>query len=210
MAMKKTDVRELFKQRYLRRTLTVWVLWFGSYLLTNGLSPWLPTLWRSVYHLSLSDALFWAMVTRIIILPACLVIALYFDIMGRKVWFTGGLLGGGMFLLILWLIRPPTPFFTVFMLTTLAQVCVSLLSVALWAYNPELYPTRLRALGTSISTAWMRLASAVGPAMVGFVMATYSLNAVWLVFGALLLMSGIITGLFAVETRNRVLEEVSP
>ena len=210
MATKKTDVRELFKDRYLRRTLTVWVLWFGSYLLTNGLSPWLPTLWVSVYHLSLKDALFWAMGTRFVILITCLVIALYFDVVGRKVWFTGGLLGGAAFLLALWLMIFPTPFFTVWTMTTIAQLCVSLLNVALWAYNPELYPTRLRALGTSISTAWMRLASAIGPALTGYVMAAYSLNAVWLVFGVVVLISGIITWLFAVETRNRVLEEVSP
>jgi putative MFS transporter len=210
MVVKKTHIRELFEGRYLRRTLTVWVMWFGSYFLTYGLQTWFPTLWTSHYHLSVSDSLFWSMVTRLFNLFTNIVIALNFDIVGRKVWFTGGFFLAAVSLLALWLMGPSTPFFPVLIITTIAVAGVGILNNALYAYNPELYPTRLRALGTSISTAWLRVASAVGPVITGFVMAAYSLNTIWLVFGVVVLISGIITGLFAIETRNRVLEEVSP
>ena len=210
MAAKKTSLRELFEGRYLRRTLTVWVMWFGSYFLTYGLQSWFPTLWTSHYHLSVSDSLFWSTGTRFFSLFTNILIALNFDIMGRKVWFTGGFFLAAVSLFLLWLMGPSSSFFTVYTITNIAVAGVGILNNALYAYNPEIYPTRLRALGTSISTAWLRVASAVGPVITGFVMTAYSLNTVWLVFGVVVLISGIITGLFAIETRNRVLEEVSP
>ena len=210
MAAKKTRLKELFEGRYLRRTLTVSVMWFGAYFLTYGLSTWLPTLWTSVYHLSVSQSLFWNTATRLCVLVSNMTVALNFDRFGRKVWFTGGFLLAGFFLIVLWLLGPKSPFYAVFIMTSLSSMSVGILSLALYAYNPELYPTRMRAVGTSVCTAWLRVASAVGPIIVGFVMTAYSLNSVWLVFGAVLVLSGVVTGLFSVETRNRVLEEVSP
>jgi putative MFS transporter len=210
MVAKKTHVMELLEGRYLRRTLTVWVMWFGSYFLTYGLTTWFPTLWTTVYKLSVSDSLFWTMITRLLSLLLSLGIAWYFDIVGRKVWFTGGLLVAAAAMLVLWLMGPATPFFTVLVLTTIASSGTGILNAALYLYNPELYPTRLRALGTSIGTAWLRVASVAGPIVTGYIMATSSLNTAWLVFGLVVLAAGIITWVFSVETRARVLEEVSP
>jgi MFS transporter, putative metabolite:H+ symporter len=210
MAAKKTRLKELFEGRYLRRTLTVWVMWFGAYFLTYGLQTWFPALWTRHYHLTISDALLWSTVTRAFSLVVNIIIAFNFDAIGRKVWFTGAFFLSAVCLIGLWLLGPATPFFTVYIITTIAVSSMGILSNALYAYNPELYPTRMRALGTSVSTSWLRISSAVGPIIVGSVMTAYSLNTVWLVFGLVVLISGIVTALFAVETRNRVLEEVSP
>jgi len=35
----------------------VWILWAAAYFITNGLNNWMPTLYGSVYHLSLEAAL---------------------------------------------------------------------------------------------------------------------------------------------------------
>jgi putative MFS transporter len=210
MLTKKTHVKELFEGRYLRRTLTVWVMWFGSYFLTYGLTTWFPTLWTTVFGLSISQSLFWTMITRLLSLLLSLVIAWHFDIVGRKVWFTGGLLVAAAAMLVLWSMGPATPFFTVLALTTIASLGTGILNSALYLYNPELYPTRLRSLGTSIGTSWLRAASVLGPIVTGYIMATTTLNMAWLVFGLVVLAAGIITWTLAVETRARVLEEVSP
>jgi putative MFS transporter len=44
---------ELISGLYRTRTLIVWTLWASAYFITNGLNNWMPTLYSSVYHLSL-------------------------------------------------------------------------------------------------------------------------------------------------------------
>jgi hypothetical protein len=70
----------------------------------------------------------------------------------------------------LWWIGPSTAE-RVLVFATLTNLCISTLSLALYLYTAELYPTRVRALGTSTATAWLRLASILGPQVVGFVIA---------------------------------------
>ncbi len=98
----------------------------------------------------------------------------------------------------------------VIILATATFMSVTSICSALYLYSPEIYPTRMRALGTSLGSAWLRIASASGPAVIGLVVARYSLSTVFLAFGVVLVAGGIITGLFAVETKGRPLELVSP
>ena len=76
-------------------------------------------------------------------------------------------------------------------------------------YLPELYPTRARAMGVGIATAWLRLASMIGPSVVGLMIGG-GLENVFLAFGLIAAIAAVVTALFAIETNSRVLEEVSP
>ena len=67
---------------------------------------------------------------------------------------------------------------------------------------------RARAFGTSQGTAWLRLASMVGPLIVGYFLAS-GIGAVFLIFAAVAFFAGIIVVLFAVETNGKPLEEIS-
>jgi putative MFS transporter len=49
----------------------------------------------------------------------------------------------------------------------------------------------------------------VGPTTVGFMIAT-GLQSVFLAFGVLAVVTAIVTALFAIETKQRILEDVSP
>lgn len=64
--------------------------------------------------------------------------------------------------------------------------------------------------GTSVSTSWVRIAAALGPNVVGLVLARYSLSAVFAVFATVGLIGLVIAAAFTEETKNRVLEEISP
>jgi putative MFS transporter len=81
-------------------------------------------------------------------------------------------------------------------------------NAVLYLYTPEIYPTRMRAIGTGVATSWLRLASAVGPALVGYMVGAVGIGAVFLMFAAV----GII-GAFAaarmIETRGQRLEEIA-
>ncbi|RAI35081.1 hypothetical protein CH341_31085, partial [Rhodoplanes roseus] len=64
-------------------------------------------------------------------------------------------------------------------------------------------------IAVSTATAWLRLASMIGPSIVG-AMIGIGLEAVFLAFGLVAAVAAVITALFATETKGRVLEEISP
>lgn len=207
---KPTNWRELFQGIYLRRTLTVWVIWFCGYFVNYGLTTWLPTLYSSIFKLPLQKSLLFGLITSCAGLLGTLVCALLIDAMGRKTWFTGAFIGGGIFMLIIWLKGAGSPG-TVLLFASISYFFISSISLALYLYSPEIYPTRMRALGSSVGSAWLRIASAIGPSIVGFIVGQYaSISVVFAMFGIIALVGAVITGLFAVETRGKVLEQVSP
>jgi putative MFS transporter len=78
----------------------------------------------------------------------------------------------------------------------------------LYLYTPEIYPTRMRAIGTGLATSWLRLASAAGPAIVGVVLGSRGIGMVFLMF-ALVCGVGAVAATRMVETRERSLEEIA-
>lgn len=200
---------ELFQGIYLRRTLTVWVIWFCGYFCNYGFAAWLPSLYTRIYKLPLQQALGYSLITSIVGLVGTLVCAFFIDIMGRKTWFTMSFIGGFAFMFILWLQGATSPQM-VLLYASLSYFFIGSISVALYLYNPEIYPTRMRALGSGVGSAWLRVASAVGPMVVGVIVAHYSIVTAFLVFAIVALFGAVITGFFAIETRGKVLEELSP
>jgi putative MFS transporter len=116
---------------------------------------------------------------------------------------------GGILMIVLWWVGVTSPR-ELLTLGTVAWMTFNSIALGLYVYSPEIYPTRMRALGSSAGTAWLRVASAIGPAVMGFVVGHASLASAFLVIGGVLLIGGIVTAAFAMETRGRPLEELSP
>jgi putative MFS transporter len=200
---------DLFGPLYLRRTLVVWVIWFATYFVNYGLATWMPTLYRTVFHLPLGTALRFQLLTNIATLCSSFVCAMLIDLTGRRAWFVAAFTGSAAALLALWYTGADTARH-VLILGTLSNMCIGTMSLAVYLYTPELYPTRSRALGVGTATAWLRLASIIGPNIVGALVARGNLGPVFLVFGLVALTAALIVHLFAEETKGRVLEEISP
>jgi putative MFS transporter len=200
---------DLFGGMYLRRTLVLWVCWFATYLANYGLATWLPSVYQQVFKLPLEQALSYGLIAAVAGIVSSFLCAVYIDRVGRRIWFTAAFGGSAAALLALWAIGPTTPE-RVLVLTTISFMCVSTLSLAMYLYTTELYPTRVRALGSGAATAWLRIASIVGPLVVGNLVATGGLGTVFLVFGLTVLVAAAVVALFAIETKGRVLEDVSP
>ena len=75
---------DLLRGRYLGRTVVVWLLWFAGYFVNYGLTAWLPTIYTRVFHLSLSTALLYSVLTDVLGLLGCLAAALAVDRVGRR------------------------------------------------------------------------------------------------------------------------------
>jgi putative MFS transporter len=204
----RASLSDLFGAVYLRRTLVVWVIWFAAYFVNYGLVIWLPTIFRTVYQLPLEVSLRYGLITQAIGMLGALVCALSIDYVGRRIWFAIAFAGGCASLGMLAATGSPTSG-QVLMYMTVAYFFISTINIGVYLYTPELYPTRVRAVGVGTATAWLRFASMIGPTVVG-VMIAGGLQSVFMTFAVVAGVAAIVTAAFAVETKGRVLEEVSP
>ncbi|NBE51088.1 MFS transporter [Streptomyces boluensis] len=204
-----SGLRGLFSGRYRRRTLVIGALWFCGYFVNYGISSWLPTIYLNRYHLSLSDALLYSTVTSCAGLLGCLVVALTVDRAGRRKVITSCLGGAAAVLLLLAWLGANTPV-QVLIWSSLAAVFFFGANICLYVYTPELFPTRMRALGSSVGGAFNRLGVILGPIAVGAVYAGGEIGTVFLVLGGVALAGAVVAGIGAEETAGRRLEEVSP
>jgi putative MFS transporter len=208
-ATAKSDWRELFRGIYLKRTLMIWALWLTVYMVNNGLVTWLPTLYRSVFKLPLQTSLGYGWVTSAVGVVASVFCALLIDKVGRKRWYSVAFLAGAVPLVLLASLGATSPT-QVVILAPIAYAILQTIAFSLYLYSAELYPTRLRAIGTGFGSAWLRLGSAIGPIMVGYIVAGYGIRYVFAAFAAVAVIGGLVTIAFAIETKGRVLEELSP
>ena len=200
---------DLFQGIYFRRTLTVWMMWVCTYLVIYGLTTWLPSLWRTVYHLPVQQALNYGLVSQAISFTGALASIILIDIIGRKKLFSLQLLSC---LPLLYLgFSPGLPAPTVLLYVGLGLIGNSVLALCLSTYTAEIYPTEMRSLGTGVGNAWLRGTSVVGPALIGSVLLPWGgVGSVFAVMGIASLIGGLTTIFFAVEPRGKVLEHLSP
>jgi MFS transporter, putative metabolite:H+ symporter len=205
----RSDWRELFKGIYLKRTLMIWGLWVCAYMINNGLVTWLPTLYKQFFQLPLQTSLAYGWITSSVGVLASIACALLIDKVGRKPWYSTAFLIATVPLLTLaWL--GASSAIQVLIFATAAYAVLQTIAFSLYLYSAELYPTRLRAVGTGFGSAWLRAGSSMGPILVGTIVADLGIQYVFATFAAVALAGGIVTLLFALETKGRVLEELSP
>lgn len=206
---RKSDWKELFQGIYLKRTLSIWAMWFCAYMVANGTITWLPTLYRQTFNLPLETSILYGFMTSAAGVVAAVICALLIDKVGRKHWYAGALLLAPIPLVILAWLGATSPV-QVLILAGLAYAIVQTVTFSLYLYSAEIYPTRMRAIGTGTGSAWLRLGSSAGPMLVGFVMSSFGIQYVFATFAAILVIGAVVTMLFAVETKGKVLEELSP
>jgi MFS transporter, putative metabolite:H+ symporter len=202
--------KDLFEGIYLRRTFCAWTIAFCTSFIGYGLITWLPTIFRTVYQLPVDQALRYGLIINLIGLAGPLVCMLLIDTLGRRGSFVIAFLGGGLCMLGLWYIgagRTPTE---VLILGAIAYFFLAFLLTGVYVYIPETYPTRMRALGTGTASSFLRIASIVGPTIVGFTLSNSNVGIVFLMFGLVSLFGAVVVALFTVETRGKILEVVSP
>ena len=201
--------RDLFAGIYRRRTLSLWVLWFCTYLITYAMTGWLPSIMRTVYHQSVTQSNLYGFVVNITGLAVLLLGAFTIDRIGRKRAFSVGYLLGAIPLFSVWFIPDLGPL-GLATAATLAFASMGMIPGALGMYTAENYPNHLRAIGHGATSISQRLSSVVGPYMVGLILPAYGVGGVYAMFGAFALIGGVTCALFSLETAGKTLEELSP
>ncbi|KOV64010.1 MFS transporter [Streptomyces sp. MMG1121] len=205
----KGALRELLSGAYRKRTLVVGFLWFTGYFVNYGITSWLPTVYGARFHLSLPTALLYSTVTSCAGLLGCLIVALTIDRAGRRntvIWCMGA---SALCLLLLGLSAGGSAG-SVLVWTSLAAVFLFGSNICLYLYTPELFPTRIRALGSSLGGAMGRLGVILGPIAVGAVYAGSALGTVFVTLAAVALVGSLTAVAGAEETSGRSLEDIAP
>ncbi|WP_192459580.1 MFS transporter [Musicola keenii] len=201
--------RELFSGIYRKRTFTIWILWVCGYMINNGLVTWLPTLYKKVFGLPIETALAYGWTTSAFGVLASIICALSIDKVGRKLWYTTAFLLAIIPLVTLTVLGATGPL-QILICATAAYAILQTITFSLYLYSSELYPTRLRAIGTGLGSAWLRAGSAVGPMLVGAIVGNFGIRYVFVSFALVALIGGVVTLLYAIETKGKALEELSP
>ncbi|MFJ3670437.1 MFS transporter [Streptomyces sp. NPDC090106] len=200
---------ELLGRRYRKRMIVIGVLWFTGYFVNYGITSWLPTIYGTRFGLDLSTALLYSTVTSCAGLLGCLVVALTVDRVGRRNTVVRCLGAAALCLLVLGLAATGTAV-GVLAWTSLAAVFLFGCNICLYVYTPELFPTRIRALGVSLGSAMNRLGIILGPIVVGAVYAGGAIGTVFVTLAAVALVGSVTAATGAEETSGRRLEDVAP
>jgi MFS transporter, putative metabolite:H+ symporter len=200
---------ELFRGIYLPRTLSVWLMWIGAYFVSYGITAWMPSLFRTVYHFNVQQSLTYGLINSGFGLAGAFAALYLIEAIGRRAMFMISL-GGCAAALLSFAFLPQLSAVGTLIVATCGFFFLSSTLLSLATYTAEIYPTHLRALGGGVASAWQRGASVVGTTIVGWVLPYYGINAVFVMFGLFALMGAVVTFFFAVETRAQVLERVSP
>lgn len=198
---------EVLARSYRSRTLIVWALWATSYFITNSLNNWMPSLYNTVYHLGLRESLRAASMTNVAQVIVLLICAFSIDRTGRRNWAVASFAAGGALFAILGFMGSQSVT-RVMILATAGYGIIGSVNAVLYLYTPEIYPTRMRAIGTGLATSWLRLASAIGPAVVGVMVGSGGIDSVFIMFAAAGI-AGAVVATRMIETRARRLEEIA-
>lgn len=203
-------IADLFAGRYAKRTVMLWLAWFAAFFANYGIATWLPSIYITAYHLSLSKSLYYTSITTGAGFFGCLIAALIVERVGRRRALAASFAISALSLLILGVLGGHTAP-QVLLWTSIGSAFNYAVNVLLYLYTPELYPTRVRALGTSASGAFARIGMILGPTVVPALYAGgTNTAALWYVLGLALVVGIVVVMVFGEETTGRRLEHVSP
>ena len=198
-----------------RRTLMLWILWFGMVYAFYGITSWLPTLLvQQGYQLARSFEI--VLITTLAQVPGYFSAAWLVERLGRKWTLTVylALYGASALFLGRYGFVAGAALNEVIFWASLVQFFSLGAWGVIYAYTPELYPTTIRGTGAGWAAAIGRLGGIIGPFIVPWLLdpaGPWRLDA-----GAILAMFAVVLGIVALsvgllgeETKGRSLEQIA-
>ena len=197
--------RELFTDRYAVRTVVLWVLWASLVYTYHGIFVWLKKFFVVVGSIQ-NPLLFYFLTTLIGQVPGYFTATALLDMVGRKKVLTAYLTVAGLGCLMFIASRTPM---RVFLATCVIGFGNLGAWVGLYTYTPELYPTRIRGVGSGAAASIGRIAGFIQGPVTGFILTSLGLAATFMEFTLIHVVAAVVVAALGIETRWRVLEEIS-
>lgn len=199
-------LKTLWSSAMAKRTLMLWLAWFGIVYSYYGIFMWLPSI---VFQqgFAVVKTFEYVLIMTIAQLPGYYCAAWLVDVIGRKYTLSLFLLMSGVASYFFGNAGTPESLL-------MWGAIMSFFNLGAWGviytYTPELYPTNIRALGSGWAAGFGRLGGMIAPALVGVMLANQlGINNVFMMFAAVLVaVAAIVLGL-GIESRQKSLEEIS-
>ncbi len=200
---------ELWKGEYGRRTLMLWILWFFALMGYYGLTSWLGALLQQAGY-EVTKSVQYTVTISLAGIPGFIFASWIIEKIGRKPTCVLLLLGSAVSVYIYGHVASVKGELHYLMMSGMfMQFCLFGMWSILYAYTPELYPTRIRATGAGFASSIGRLGSFVGPFAVGFLLPVTGQTGVFTLGAASFVIAAAVVVLLGVETRGRALEDIS-
>lgn len=201
----KMAVSELFSRKFIRRTLFLWLLWFGIVFAYYGIFTWLPSL-LALKGFTINQSFQYVMTMTLAQIPGYFSAAYLVDKIGRKPTLAVYLIGTAI----------SAYFFGQSMNVQTILVMGSLMSFfnlgawgIVYTYTPELYPTHARATGSGWAAGFGRIGGILAPTVVGLMIGSYHLpsQSVFLMFASVLILTALNVIFLGEETKGKPMDE---
>ncbi len=202
----KTGFAALWSGRYARRTAMLWALWFLAMLGYYGLTTWLGALLQQA-GFAVTKSVYYTILISLAGIPGFLFAGWLVEHWGRRQSCAAMLIAAAAFAYFYGTASSPTALIGF-------GLCMQFFMFGMWcvvyAYTPELYPTRVRATGSGFASAIGRLGALLGPYLVGTLLPLAGQSGIFALAAGAFVLAAVVVLAFGDETRGRTLEEVSP
>ncbi len=195
-------VTQLFNSLYIKRTICLWILWFGIVFSYYGIFLWLPTLLVKAGHNIVQSIEFvlWMTVAQI---PGYFTAAALVDKIGRKPTMASFVLGCAVAAYLFGHAASTSEIY-------LWGCLMSFFNLGAWGvlytYSPELYPTEARSTGVGWAAAFGRIGGIFAPMAVGtMITGPEKVPMVFLMFTGVLVVVAVDMLVLGDETKQKAL-----
>ncbi|SOZ18406.1 putative transporter, Major facilitator superfamily (MFS_1) [Cupriavidus taiwanensis] len=206
---RKARFMELWSGPYARRTVMLWSVWFFALLGYYGLTTWLGALLQQAGY-AVTKSVLYTVYISLAGIPGFIFSAWLLEKWGRKPTCALMLIGSAVAAYAYG--QAAVHRLPVEQLIA-AGLCMQFFLFGMWsvlyAYTPELYPTRSRATGSGFASSVGRIGSLAGPYLVGVLLPVAGQGGVFTLGALSFAVAAAVVLLLGVETRGKALEEVS-
>jgi len=205
----RTSLKELWSRKYFQSTFVLWSVWIGINFGYYGFVLWMPSL-LVAQGFDLVKSFQFTLIMSFAQLPGYFSAGYLIEKIGRKrtlaIYFAGTAIAA-------WLFGHASSTEQI-----LAYGCaLYFFAMGAWgsvyAYTPEVYPTKVRGSGTGWAAAFGRIGAFVAPLVVPVLYKTYGEQAghiyVFILLTSIFALAVLIVALFGKETMGKSLEEIS-
>ncbi|MFD1888141.1 MFS transporter [Paenibacillus wenxiniae] len=195
----KQGLKDIWSSQHRRATIMAWILWFTVVFSYYGMFLWLPSV-MGLKGFTLIKSFEYVLIMTLAQLPGYFTAAYFIEKFGRK------------FVLVLYLLLTAVSaiwfgFATSELSLILAGICLSFFNLGAWgglyAYTPELYPTRIRSTGTGMAAGFGRIGGVIAPFLVGMLIGNgVAVSSIFIIFFIAILIGAAAVLFLGKETKG--------